>query len=190
MDIAKIFNSKTRKELFQLYFTNPDNAYYLRELERILNIPVSMVRNELMHLEKNGIFISQKKGNLIYYSLNKSYALFKELKSIVFKTVGACGALKEVLNKINGIEAAFIYGSFAKEQENASSDIDLLIVGEVDEDKLMKKVEELEKRLHREINYSTYPEKEFRDKIRKKDSFILNILRRPKIILKGSLNGF
>ena len=83
MDIAKIFNSKTRKALFRLYFTNPESNYYLRELERLLGIPVSMIQKELLRLEKDGVFVSSKKGNLTYFSLNRSYPLFDELKSIV-----------------------------------------------------------------------------------------------------------
>ena len=59
MDISKIFKSKTRKELFRLYFTNPDHEYYLRELERLLDIPVSMIRKELNRLEEDGIFLSR-----------------------------------------------------------------------------------------------------------------------------------
>ncbi|MFH1259448.1 MAG: hypothetical protein ABII74_06535, partial [Elusimicrobiota bacterium] len=125
MDIAKIFKSKTRKELFRLYFTNPDHEYYLRELEKLFNIPVSMIRKELVNLEEDGIFVSKKKANLVYYFLNKSYPLFEELKSIVFKTIGIQGLLKEIIQKIKGIEVAFIYGSFAKKEENAKSDIDL-----------------------------------------------------------------
>ena len=84
---------------------------------------------------------------------------------------------------------SFIYGSFAKNKENSASDIDILIVGSPDEDKLMQKIEYLEKQLQREINYNIYPEKEFKNKIIRKDSFILNILKRPKIVLKGSING-
>jgi len=88
MDISKIFKSKTRKELFRLYFTNPDHEYYLRELERLLDIPVSMIRKELNRLEEDRIFLSRRRGNSTYYFLNKSYPLFDELKSIVFKTIG------------------------------------------------------------------------------------------------------
>ncbi len=85
MDIINIFKSKTRKELFRLYFTNPDSNYYLRELERLLNIPVSMIRRELLRLEKEGVFISTKKGNLLYYYLNKSYPLFiRRIKKYCF----------------------------------------------------------------------------------------------------------
>lgn len=112
MDISKVFKSRTRKEIFRLFFTNPESEYYLRELERILEIPVSMIRNELVHLEKDGIFQARKRGNQTYYFLNKAYPLFNELKSIVFKTVGIQGTLKEILRKIKGIEVAFIYGSF------------------------------------------------------------------------------
>ena len=117
MDISKIFKSRTRKELFRLYFTNPDSEYYLRELERILDTPVSMIRNELVNLEKDGMFISKKKGNSIYYSLNKGYPLFDELKSIVFKTVGIQGLLKEVFKKVKGIEVAFIFFSFSQKNK-------------------------------------------------------------------------
>ena len=73
MDISKIFKSKTRKEIFRLYFTNPESEYYLRELERVLGIPVSMIRNELVRLEEDGIFQTRKKGNQTYYFLNKTY---------------------------------------------------------------------------------------------------------------------
>ena len=95
MDITNIFSSKTRAALFRLYFTNPDSAYYLRELERLLSIPVAMIRKELLRQEKEGLFISSRRGNLVFYSLNKSYPLFDELKSIVLKTVGAAGLLRD-----------------------------------------------------------------------------------------------
>jgi len=183
MDIARIFRSKTRKELFRLYFTNPESEYYLRELERLLDIPVSMVRKELLRLEETGIFESRKTGNLTYFYLNKSYPLFDELKSIVFKTVGIKALLRGVFQKTEGIEVAFIYGSFAKNEENVASDIDLFVVGKVDEDKLVMEVGKLEKILKREINYSLYTRDDFEKKKRQKDSFILDLLDNPKVFL-------
>ena len=66
MDIIKIFKSKARQAIFRLYFSNPDKAFYLRELERELAMPVSMIRKELISLEKDGIFKADKKGNLLY----------------------------------------------------------------------------------------------------------------------------
>lgn len=186
MDISNIFKSKTRKELFRLYFTNPESEYYLRELERLLNIPVSMVRQELLRLEKEGIFALHKKGNLTLYSLNKTYPLFDELKSIVFKTIGVKGLLKKNLETIKGLEAAFIYGSFAKNEEKAASDIDLCIVGSIDEGELLKAISHSEKILKREINYTLYSKNEFHQKKKGKDSFILDLLQNKKVFIAGA----
>ncbi len=188
MDISNIFRSKTRKALFRLYFSNPEREYYLRELERILDIPVSMIRKELLRLEENGIFISAKRGNLTYFCLNKSYPLFDELKSIVFKTIGIRGLLKETLEQTRGVEIAFIYGSFAKNEENAKSDIDLFIVGEIEERKLVTEVGKVEKMLKREINYSLYTKDDIEKKKKEMDSFMLKVINGPKIFLMGSEN--
>jgi len=188
MDISKIFKSKTRKELFRLYFTNPDQEYYLRELERILRTPVSMIRKELTRLEEDGLFLSRRMGNLTYYLLNQSYPLFDELKSIVFKTIGIQGLLREILGKMKGIEVALIYGSFAKREETGRSDIDLLIIGKIDEDRLLREINKLEKVLKREINYSIFRKDEFNHKMKEKDPFITDLLKNPKIFLVGDPN--
>jgi predicted nucleotidyltransferase len=185
MDILNIFKSKTRKALFKLYFTNPESEYYLRQLERILDVPVSMIRKELVRLEQESVFLSHRKGNLLYYSLNKTYPLFSELKSIVFKTIGIEGALKQILVKIKGIELAFIYGSFAKKSENAASDVDLFIMGDIDDDLLIGEIRKTEDALKREINYTLYTRDEFKRKKVKKDSFILSLIENPKIFLIG-----
>jgi len=185
MDLTKIFKSKTRKALFRLYFTNPEKMYYLRELERILEIPVSMLRKELLSLEKSSIFISQKKGNLTYYFVNKSYPLFEEFKSIVSKTVGVEGTLKTHLEKIKGISAAFIYGSYAKKQDVALSDIDLFILGTPNETKLISTINRIEPRLKREINYNLYTKKDFQKKKSDHDPFIEEVIREAKIFLIG-----
>lgn len=188
MDISKIFKSKTRKELFRLYFTNPDQEYYLRELERILQTPVSMIRKELIRLEEEGIFLSRRKGNLIYYLLNQSYPLFDELKSIVFKTIGIQGLLRERLSKMKGVEVAFIYGSFAKHEETAKSDIDLLIIGKFDDSRLLREIGKLEGVLKREINYSIFKRDELKKKMKEKDPFIIDLLNNPKIFVIGDQN--
>lgn len=188
MDISKIFKSKTRKALLRLYFSNPDNEYYLRELERLLDIPVSMIRKELLHLESAEMFSSRKRGNLTFYFLNKFYPLYDEMKSIVFKTIGVNGILKQALEKIDGVEKAFIFGSFAKGNEGKASDIDLLVVGSIDEDKLVREIRTVEQLVKREINYTLYSKREFEERNLKKDSFIMDIMKNPKIILIGDNN--
>ncbi|MCF7887200.1 MAG: nucleotidyltransferase domain-containing protein [Candidatus Omnitrophica bacterium] len=188
MDITRIFKSKARKSLFSLYFTNPDKAYYLRELEREINTPVSIIRKELTALEKEGLFTSYRKGNLRYYKLNKDYPLYTELKNIVSKTVGVEGLLRKTISSIENIDIAFIYGSYAQNKEKAASDIDLFIVGQINENKLIEKINNLEKKLNREINYSLYSKKEFVNKKAEDDPFIKNVLKKKKILLLGDAN--
>ncbi|MCU0666438.1 MAG: nucleotidyltransferase domain-containing protein [Candidatus Omnitrophica bacterium] len=189
MDVTNIFKSKTRQDLFRLFFTNPDNRYYLRELERILDIPVSMIRKELLRLEKDGVFASNRKGNLVYYYPDRKYPLFEEIKSIVFKTVGVKGLLESAIKKIKGVETAFIYGSFAKNEENANSDIDLLVVGETNEDELITQIRKIEKITKREINYTIYSKQEFSRESRKSGSFLNEVLKAKLIYLKGNIDA-
>ena len=189
VNFLEITRSRMRQNLLSYFFTNPDAKLYLREVASILKEDPGNLSKEFAKLEKEGIFTSTLRGNQKHFSLNKSYPLYKELKSIIFKTIGVEGSLKELIESTDGILFSFIYGSFAQNKENTISDIDLLIVGGPNEDDLMQKIENLEKRLQREINYNIYPEEEFKKKIRKKDSFILNVLKRPKKILKGNLNG-
>ncbi|MFH1846532.1 MAG: nucleotidyltransferase domain-containing protein [Candidatus Omnitrophota bacterium] len=188
MDITRIFKSKTRLALFRLYFTNTDKEHYLRELERELLIPVSMIRKELMSLEKSGVFKQSKKGNLCYYSLNKNYPLYNELKNIAFKTIGIQNALAEILSPFDGIKTAFIYGSYAKNAANANSDIDLFIIGSINEDSLLPSINKLEKVLHRDINYCLYSHEDFEKKKKEKDPFLQNVIENKKIFLIGEEN--
>lgn len=185
MDLFSIAKSKLREDLLTLYFTNPNKKYYLRELERILNFSVANIRRELIKLENAGLFVSENKGNLVYYYLNQSYPLFDELKSIIFKTSGVPKILYDVLTKFKGISHAFIYGSFAKREERTDSDIDLLIIGKVDEDKLIEEINHLEQKLQREINYTLYDKEDFIEKKKANNSFILDISKDKKIFLIG-----
>lgn len=187
-NFLEITKSRLRQKLLSYFFTNPNANLYLRGIASLLKEDPGNLSKELANLEKQRIFISTMRGNQKYFSLNKRYPLYKELKSIIFKTIGVKGSLKKIIEHTDGILFSFIYGSFAQNKENSASDIDLLIVGNPDENKLMQKIEDLEKRLQREINYNIYPEEEFKKKIRKKDPFVLNILKRPRIILKGDLN--
>lgn len=180
MDIFKLTKSKVREKILQLFFSDPEKKYYLRELERILDISVGNIRRELLSLEKSGLFKREKMGKQVYYSLNKESALFEDFKNIIFKTIGVEGTLRQELKKINGIKRAFIFGSFAKNKEDSSSDIDLMIIGDVDEDLLVSKISKLENQFRREINYHLIDEQEWKEKSQK-DSFIKAIISGPKI---------
>jgi len=190
LDFIEQTRSRPRRKLLTYFFTNPSAQLYVREIASILHEDAGNCSKELNRLSKVGIFTSFTKGGQKYFSLNKKYILYKELKSIIFKTAGAEGALRNIIGKADGITLSFIYGSFAENKEKAASDIDILIIGKPDEIKLMERIEALEKDLSREINYNIYPVGEFKKRIKKKDSFLLNILKRPKIMLKGSINEF
>ncbi len=185
MDIFNLTKSKLRTSLLQLYFSHPEKEYYLRELERILKQPVAYVRRELLNLEKVGLFKSEFKGRQKYFKLNKDYPLYQEVKKIVSKTIGLEAQLKELLQDVKNIEVAFIFGSFAKNKEDSLSDIDLMILGQPSEDKLISKISKLESKLDREINYHIYSKKDWQKKKKKKDNFIRNILSGQKIFLIG-----
>jgi len=190
-DLAKILGSKARRRILALYFSNPEEEYYLRELERKLNTPVAVIRRELIKMEESGLFVSKRKGKELYYSLNKNYSLYEEIKSIVFKTVGIKGSIEEVLHEVGGIEIAFIYGSYAKNQASAESDIDIFIVVDIEkfnEDMLIRELNRLEEKLGREINYIFYSESELLENIKSNDGFVINVLREKKIMVIGDKN--
>lgn len=180
-----ITKSRIRQDLLTLFFTNPSKKYYLRELHRMLGYSAGSIRRELLKFQKDGLFNTQRVANLLYYSLNTKHPLFKELKSIVSKTVGVEGSLRKTLLSIEKIKIAFIYGSFATKSEKAASDIDLMIIGEPDTSLLNEKIAELERRLKREVNPTVYSLKEHKAKKRAKSGFILELLKNPKIMLIG-----
>lgn len=174
-----------RAQLLGLFFTNPERSFYIQEIGRIIGKKPGVFQRTLNNLEKEGILVSEHKANARYFRTNKYYPLYKELKSIVFKTVGVAGRLKDLLQKTGNIDFSFIYGSYAKSKENHLSDIDLVIIGNPDEDLLIKEIDNLEDALKREINYKLYSLKEFRKDIKAKEPFLLEILRDKKIMLIG-----
>ncbi len=180
MDVLNITKSKTREKILQLFFSDPEKKYYLRELERMLDLPVANIRRELLALEKKGIFKREEMGKQVYYSLNKGSAVFEDLKSIVSKTIGLEAALKRKLGEIKGIKRAFVFGSLAKNKEDSASDVDIMIVGDIDEDLLIEKISQMEESFKREINYHLFGEKEWREKA-EKNSFIKAVINGPKI---------
>ncbi|MDO8668212.1 MAG: nucleotidyltransferase domain-containing protein [bacterium] len=175
MDLLKLTKSKTRKKILQLFFADDNKKYYPRQLEKILELPVSNIHRELTALERSGILSKEKIANSVFYYPNKESAIFKDFKNIVFKTIGIEGTLREELEKIKGVARAFIFGSFAKNEEDSFSDVDLMVIGDVNEDELIQKVSKLESLFNREINYHLWGENEFKKKS-KTESFIQSIL--------------
>ncbi|MBU2541839.1 MAG: winged helix-turn-helix domain-containing protein [Candidatus Omnitrophica bacterium] len=183
--LTNFFSSHSRIQVLKLFMLNPKNRYYPRQIEKLLKIPYTAVRRQLDNFEKAGLLKANTEANRKYYTVNSEFALFKELKSIILKTVGIGSKIKEKLVSEKEVELAFIYGSYAQNDENISSDIDIFIIGEINSRKLQNIVSVIQDETAREINQVVYSKKEFIERIKRKDHFINSVIREPKIFIKG-----
>jgi predicted nucleotidyltransferase len=181
--LSNLITSKTRLKILGLFLINPGKEYYLRDIARRLKENINSVRRELKNLEDAGIVKSRREATLKYYAVNKENPIYDELKSIYLKTEGIGDELRKELAKTGKIETAYIYGSYAKGTEKPASDIDLMIIGEVDQGRLAAVVGALESRIGREINYSVFTSKEYKLKEKKNDPYITDVSRGKKIKL-------
>ena len=184
--LHKLFSSKVRIELLNTFFLHPEKSFYLRELERITGEDYKNVSTELKNLESIRLLISRKSGNLKYFHVNPEFLIYSELKSIFFKIRGAPALLKHVLSDDKNVEYALIYGSFAAGTENEKSDIDLMVVGEMPLENLLKRLREPERLLGRDINPSLFQISEMKQRIKDQDPFICRLIAEPKIMLIGN----
>ncbi|MFH1079592.1 MAG: nucleotidyltransferase domain-containing protein [Pseudomonadota bacterium] len=183
--LVKLFTSKLRVELLALFFMRLGETFYLGEIVKHTGGDPGNISRELRNLESIGLLISRKEGNLKYYSLNKTYLLYDELRSIILKTRGAVGTLKEKLSDVKNIDFAFIYGSIAAGTETAKSDIDLMVIGEISMEKLLSFMRDPERTLGRQINASLYSAKEYGSRMKKQDPFVARVMNEPRILLMG-----
>jgi len=184
--IYRLFSSKIRTKLLDVFLRVPKSRFYIRELEREINEEAKNISRELQNLEALGLLVSRRNGNQKIYTVNEDFVLYPELKGIIFKTTGLMGHLKETLAKLKDIEAAFIYGSYATGKETESSDVDLIIIGKPDLTELNEVISGIEEKLNREINYICFERGEYEHRKKAKDAFISEILDEAKIMLKGS----
>ena len=163
--------SKARQRLLAYYFTNPAARHHLRELADRLSIDPSNLSRELRRLERDGLFRSEISGRQKYFRLHREYPLFSEVRSIVAKTIGAVPLIAQTVKAIGGIEEAYLYGSFARNQQDAASDIDVLVIGAPRGDALAEAMRQLERRLGREVNYTVLSRHEFESRRARRGCF-------------------
>ncbi|MDP2736950.1 MAG: nucleotidyltransferase domain-containing protein [bacterium] len=173
--------TKNQTLVLEIFFNEPDKFFYLRQIAQRLKKQPGVFQREINKLTEGGLLESYFEGNRRYFKLNKKYPLYKEIKSIFFKTLGIEGLLKDEMKKINGIKTAFIYGSFARGEEKGSSDVDIFIVGSAREDTIIDLCNKLERKINREINYVLMTDSEFKKKTAAKNSFLRNIMKLKKI---------
>lgn len=184
--LSTLITSKTRRRLIILFLTHPEQRYYQTQLIRDFEFPSSLVQSELKKLTEAGILRSEKEANIRYFQVNKSFPIYNELKSIVYKTVALADPLRESLEKIGDIKIAFIYGSVAKNTENVASDIDLMVIGHPSMDELSEAVTKAERGLSREINFTVFEPKDWKNNLKEKKGFATTVFKDKKIFLMGT----
>lgn len=175
--------SQPRRRLLTFYFTNPSARLHLRDLAERLDVDPSNLSRELRRLEKEGLFRSEVSGRQKYFRLNREYPLFREVRSIVEKTIGAPHLIGRTLQGIPQVEEAYLYGSFARNQQDADSDIDVLVIGSPPADALAEAVRKLERQLSREINYVVMSRGEFEHRRQRQDALLESIWHNKRLVL-------
>lgn len=185
MEIRDLFISKVRVKLLQVFFDDPNELYYVRQLVRKTGEEINAVRRELEHLEKAGLLKKEPRGNRLYYWPNKSNLFFADLASMIAKTTGLGGEILKNRTKLGKISYALLSGKFVKRISRREDEVDLLIVGEVVMAELAALVKAEENRRKQEINYTVMTNDEFAFRKRRRDPFLLGILNNSKVLIIG-----
>ena len=178
-----------RAGLLSATMLQPEHWWYMTELAKHLGVPPSSVQRELDSLVGAGFLLRRQDGRRIYFRANNESPLFPELRGIAEKTTGVVPALTTVLEKFHGkIDLALIYGSMARGEEHASSDIDLMVVGRIRQIDLLPILRKLENRFRREVNVTLLSPEEFSRRRASADHFLNSVLKGKTILLKGSVH--
>ena len=175
--------------ILKLFFLDSTKEFHQNDIARRIHISSPAVSNELTNLVKIGLVSKRHQDNMLFYKINKNSIIFDEMKRIFLKYETFTEMLSEKLVK-EEIKYSLIYGSFAKGTEKETSDIDLLIVGDVLEDHILRIISNMERNINREINFILWTEKELKEKIKKNIPLIREILHTSVIMLVGEEDEF
>jgi len=180
-----LFSSTARVKVLALFLLNSETSFYQRQISSLTGLPIHAIQREVDRLRTLGLLVSSARGNQVHFQVNRDFFLFPELRAIFLKTTGLAALIGTALQKTAQITSAFVYGSYAANQETIASDIDLLVVGDLSSRALHATLQEAEGVAHREINYVLFSPEEFRMKVQAKDGFLQNVLAGPKLFLVG-----
>lgn len=191
MSIAAALLSDSQSKVFRWLFGQPERSYHLSELRRLTGLGSASLQRELNKLAKAGLVRSERVGNLRRFQANAESPVYGELVGLTRKTLGVQPMLQKALAPIEAkLDAAFIYGSVAKQTDTAKSDIDVMLVGK---NLLLGKVLELlvplEAQLGRKINPTCLTPAEFKRRRAERDSFVSRVLTQPTLPLIGDVPG-
>ena len=189
--MADALFTSTQQRVLGFLFGQPDRSFFVTELVALVDSGRGAVQRELERLAESGLVVVTKVGNQKHYQANKDSPLFKELRSIISKTVGLQEPLRAALGPLaDRISLAIIYGSIAKGREKAVSDVDLLIVADaLTLEEVYAVLAPVEKVLDRRINPTLYTSKEFGQRRKAKNPFLTRVLDGQTITLLGSRDG-
>lgn len=187
--ITSFLFAEYRRRVLGLLLLHPEMHYHVREISRLTNTTAGTLHRELSKLAKAQVLIREESGNQVYYQANTTFPLFEELASILRKTSGLSDVLAEALLPLaKKIEVAFIFGSVGRGTETATSDVDILIIGDIRFVDAVKALYPAQSVLKREINPKVYTKSEWKELIKESNSFALEVLQEPKIFIIGTIN--
>lgn len=186
LDPATVLFGSTRRRVLAWLLGHADEAYYLRELARQVGGAVGAVQRELELLTASGLVRREVRGKQVYFQANQKAAIFPELQGLFAKTVGLVDILRESLMPLaEQMRAAFVFGSAARGELHASSDVDLLVIGDLSFGDVITAIQGAQKRLGRDVNPTVFSEDEFRTKVLAKHHFVTTVLGQPKMFVLG-----
>ncbi|MBN8443581.1 MAG: nucleotidyltransferase domain-containing protein [Thauera sp.] len=167
----------------------PDQQIHLRELARMIGAAPGTLKKELDALCEAGLLRGERIGNQMRFCANTEHPVFPELQALIRKTIGLADTLRLSLAPLaDRIDAAFIFGSMASGTENASSDIDLMVVGDAGFAEIVDATYEAQFALGREINPKVMSASEWQTKTVERNAFLQDVLSKPKIMLIGDID--
>jgi predicted nucleotidyltransferase len=189
-DVGGALFGKARRAVLGLLYARPDEAFYLRQITREVRAGHGAVQRELQRLVNAGILSREVRGREIHYRANRACPIFAEVHSLVLKTVGLADVLRTALAPLHGdIRLAVVYGSQAAGTATVGSDVDLLVVGTVEEIALHKAISQAETHLARTVNYTLLSPREFGRRRGERGGFVARVLAGPTIPILGSPDG-
>ena len=188
--LSDVLFTKTQQKVLGLLFTRPDETFYLNEIVRLAGVGKGTIKRELDRMQAAGLLTVTPIGNQIHYQANKQSPIYSELLSIVRKTFGIVEVIKASLQHLDAqVDLAFIYGSVAKHEDTASSDVDLMVVTEsLAYAELMEALTRAEESIGRPINPTIYDTDQLGVKLKKGNSFLKRVMDQPKLWIKGEEN--
>jgi len=187
--LSALLFSEYRRRVLGLLLLNPDATYHVRELARLTGTSAGTLHKELTKLTQGGLLRRQEVGNQVHYSANRDCPIFDELASILRKTSGLVDVLASALSSVEkNIALAFVFGSVARGEQQSNSDVDVMLVGSLGFADAVQALHPAQATLRREINPVVYSVDEFRRRAASDDSFVREVLARPKLFVVGNEN--